>query len=525
MLSLTACPDVSGKSRQSGKKLEYWKYCLTIISLVLVSIQIQAQNGWWINVTTLPTGRGATSASVIDDKIYVIGGNTGAPGWIEKAENEVYDPLTDTWDTTKSDMPTPRGWLTTAVVNDIIYAIGGGYPAHTNTNEAYDPVTDTWTIKAPMPTVRRGMQSGVVDGIIYVIGGNEISRDCLAYDPVANSWTIKAPVPVGGGGDLALAVYNGLIYAFGGGYYTVGPYSNVYAYNPQTDQWTQKASMSTPRFAMQAYVDVLGEKIYVIGGSQSYSTSLSIVEVYDPVNDTWETSPDTMPVPLCFFAGAVVNNRFYVISGTSDWQSGDGSVWEYTPPSVPVELTSFTASANGKEVTLSWSTATEANNSGFEIERRIITGGISGNWNKIGFTPGFGTTTEPKEYSYVDNISGINANALAYRLKQMDFDGSYEYSDEVFVDKLAPAQFVLEQNYPNPFNPTTTIGFGLQSKSNVKIVVLNSIGEEVAVVLNEEREPGFYQVEFNAANLPSGVYFYQLKAGSYVETKKMILMK
>jgi hypothetical protein len=90
---------------------------------------------------------------------------------------------------------------------------------------------------------------------------------------------------------------------------------------------------------------------------------------------------------------------------------------------------------------------------------------------------------------------------------------------------LQPKEFSLEQNYPNPFNPTTTISFGLQNKSNVKITILNAIGEEVAVVLNEGREAGFHQVEFNAMNLPSGVYFYQLRAGSFVETKKMILLK
>ena len=92
-------------------------------------------------------------------------------------------------------------------------------------------------------------------------------------------------------------------------------------------------------------------------------------------------------------------------------------------------------------------------------------------------------------------------------------------------DKYFPSHFALEQNYPNPFNPTTTIGFGLRSKSNVRITILNAIGEEVAVVLNEEREAGFHQVVFNAINLPSGVYFYQIQAGSVVETKKMILMK
>ncbi|MCW8996017.1 MAG: T9SS type A sorting domain-containing protein, partial [Psychromonas sp.] len=112
-----------------------------------------------------------------------------------------------------------------------------------------------------------------------------------------------------------------------------------------------------------------------------------------------------------------------------------------------------------------------------------------------------------------------------YRLKQVDFNGTYEYSDVVEVEWRAFNSFLLEQNFPNPFNPTTIIGFGIQNKSDVKITILNAIGEEVAVVLNEEREPGYHTVEFNAANLPSGVYFYQLKTGEFVLTKKMLLLK
>jgi predicted GH43/DUF377 family glycosyl hydrolase len=186
---------------------------------------------------------------------------------------------------------------------------------------------------------------------------------------------------------------------------------------------------------------------------------------------------------------------------------------------VPVELISFTATTNGREVTLSWSTATELNNLGFEIQRSTT----ANEFFTVGFIEGNGTTTEQNTYSFTDRNLSNGKNF--YRLKQVDYDGSYEYSNIIEVEWRAFNSYLLEQNYPNPFNPTTTIGFGVQNKSNVKITILNSIGEEVAVVLNEEREPGFHQVEFNAANLPSGVYFYQLRAGSYVGTKKMLLLR
>ena len=180
-------------------------------------------------------------------------------------------------------------------------------------------------------------------------------------------------------------------------------------------------------------------------------------------------------------------------------------------------MTSFTVLTPNSSVTLHWRTASGINNQGFEIERSKD----NVKFNKIGFVPGFGTTTESKSYSYSDK--SIKRGTYFYRLKQVDFDGSYEYSDVVEAELRAFNSYLLEQNYPNPFNPTTKIGFGIQNKSNVKITVLNVIGEEVAVILNEEREAGYYQVEFNAANLPSGVYFYQLRAGSFTDTKKMIL--
>jgi hypothetical protein len=186
---------------------------------------------------------------------------------------------------------------------------------------------------------------------------------------------------------------------------------------------------------------------------------------------------------------------------------------------IPVDLVSFSASIVAKTITLVWSTATELNNYGFEIQRS--TEGTE--FYSVGFVNGYGTTTKQQNYSYSDK--NLEDGKYYYRLKQIDYNGSYEYSDIIEVEYRAFDSYLLEQNYPNPFNPTTTIGFGLQEKSNIKITILNAIGEEVAVVLNEEIEPGYHHVEFNAINLPSGVYFYQLKAGSFVETKKMLLLK
>jgi hypothetical protein len=186
---------------------------------------------------------------------------------------------------------------------------------------------------------------------------------------------------------------------------------------------------------------------------------------------------------------------------------------------VPVELTSFAANTNGKAVILSWSTATELNNHGFEIQRRTE----GEEFFTVGFVNGHGTTTEEQNYSFADR--NPNDGNYYYRLKQVDYNGSYEYSDVVEVEWRAFNSYLLEQNFPNPFNPTTTFGFGIQNKSNVKITILNAIGEEVAIVLNEEREGGYHQVEFNATGLSSGIYFYRLQAGNFIETKKMILMK
>jgi hypothetical protein len=187
---------------------------------------------------------------------------------------------------------------------------------------------------------------------------------------------------------------------------------------------------------------------------------------------------------------------------------------------IPVELTSFTANVNGLgQVVLNWETATEVNNQGFEIERRTE----SSEYRTVGFVEGNGTISEPRSYVYTDITAenGINY----YRLKQIDFNGTYEYSSEIEVDVNGPLTFDLAQNYPNPFNPSTNIKYSVPESGNVKLSVFNTVGEEVAVLVNGFSESGFFEVSFNAYDLPSGIYLYKLQSANSVQTKKMMLLK
>jgi len=191
---------------------------------------------------------------------------------------------------------------------------------------------------------------------------------------------------------------------------------------------------------------------------------------------------------------------------------------------LPVELYTFTAKLNGKEVELEWSTATEVNNYGFEIERAIVNGELRiANWEKIGFVQGHGNSNSPKEYSFADNNS--QPGKIQYRLKQIDFDGRFEYSWVVEVEVSAPSSFALEQNYPNPFNPVTKINYEVPANSFVQLKVYNMLGMEVATLVNEEKIAGTYEVKFDASNYSSGVYFYRLKSTGKDLTRKMILLK
>jgi len=206
---------------------------------------------------------------------------------------------------------------------------------------------------------------------------------------------------------------------------------------------------------------------------------------------------------------------FYSPGSQVAWLIGE---WLCYEGHTPVELTSFAAIVSNGLVALSWISATETNNQGFEVQRSA-----GGEFETIAFIEGHGTTTESQAYAYNDR--NVNAGTYTYRLKQVDFDGSFEYLKVIEVDVPVLQEFSFEQNYPNPFNPSTKISWQSPVGSHQTLKIFDILGNEIATLVNEYKPAGKYEVEFNAANLPSGVYFYQLKAGSFVETKKMVLLK
>jgi Secretion system C-terminal sorting domain len=205
---------------------------------------------------------------------------------------------------------------------------------------------------------------------------------------------------------------------------------------------------------------------------------------------------------------------------TKEILQGD-KVWITDLAPVPVELTSFTAQASAEGVLLKWTTASELNNHGFEVERSLDGTGFF----TVAFIQGAGTTTEGKEYSYTDNVEYKGGEIFYYRLKQVDLDGRIEYTDIIEVEFDIPKDFVLHQNYPNPFNPSTTIKYAVPKTSLVSLKIYDLTGQEVAVLVNEVKEAGTHELNFDASNLASGVYFYIMIAGDFSSVKKMNLLK
>lgn len=215
-------------------------------------------------------------------------------------------------------------------------------------------------------------------------------------------------------------------------------------------------------------------------------------------------------------------------NGEWDFYNGFGEVQPgiiLTDP-LPVELTSFTAKLIGKNVRLSWQTSTEINNFGFEVERFE-----NSDWVKIGFVNGNGNSNSPKDYSFIDDKVKTDGT-IKYRLKQIDNDGQFEYSDVISVT-FSPNEFELFQNYPNPFNPSTSISWNSKVDGEVTIKIFDILGNEITTLLNEFEEAGNHKIDFNTSNLnsnlASGVYIYQIEIKNsqllFTTNKKMTLIK
>jgi len=252
--------------------------------------------------------------------------------------------------------------------------------------------------------------------------------------------------------------------------------------------------------------ELYGKYIYGDYGSRKVWSLL-----YDGINPATNTQITTAAGSITSF-GVDQNNELYLVSF-------NGKIYNFIPTVIPVELVSFNATVIEGKVKLSWFTATEINNSGFSIEKSRD--GV--NFKEIYFIAGNGTTTQRNVYSYTDN--DVSYGVYYYRLKQVDNDGTFNYHNIISVDLGSPKSFLLEQNFPNPFNPTTKISWLSPVSGLQTLKVYNILGNEIATLVNEYKEAGRHEIEFDASKLASGVYIYKLTAGEFSQSRKMIIAK
>ncbi|MBI3123960.1 MAG: SBBP repeat-containing protein [Ignavibacteriales bacterium] len=366
----------------------------------------------------------------------------------------------------------------------------------------------------------------IVDGSsnIYIAGGFQGTAD---FDPSAGTTNLTSA----GSLDVFFAKYNysgdlqwaknisGTDYDIGNstavdgsGYvFVTGFFSGTTDFDPSggTTNLTSAGS-NDAFFAKYNSSGVLQWAKNVGGANDDRSQSISVDESgYTYIAGFFRETADFDPsAGTTNLTSAGVDDIFFAKYNTSDGL-------------VPVELTSFSASIVNGKVVLIWSTATEVNNYGFEILRFAQ----NEKWEKIGFIQGHGNSNSTKDYTFTDNTPP--SGKIKYRLKQIDFNGAFEYSNDIELDIALPTNFSLHQNYPNPFNPETTISYKIQAASQVSLKVYDILGREVATLVNEYKSAGSYNSQFSIRNyqLPSGVYFYTLKADTYVETRKMVLIK
>lgn len=231
-------------------------------------------------------------------------------------------------------------------------------------------------------------------------------------------------------------------------------------------------------------------------------------------------------VKVTFTDNGVPGPGQITLSNFSDDISGASSTPGTINSSVPVELVSFSAEISAGEVSLTWNTSSERNNFGFEVEKSFD----EENFSKIGFLAGHGTTVQPNEYRFTDSDINSAQKTRYYRLKQIDLDGSFNYSGVLTVQLAAPESFTLQQNYPNPFNPQTTISYELPEPSRVSVVIYNMTGQVIRTLIDQEMGAGFHSTVWNGKDnlgkeVASGAYFYQMKTGSFTEVKKLTLLR
>ena len=445
-----------------------------------LAISLHIPTKVWV-ASTPPTAPGYNSAfCVANGEIYKLSG-TGSVNAFEK-----FTPTSGglgTW-TTLTGGPTNVMNAQNSMVFDgssDIYVSSADYSTPTSSFLAkYNIQAGTWQSLTGSPSPKRYAGMAAIEGKIYLIGGLVPSgvdpQVCQRFDPATNQWSNIAPIPepinfakwtVSTDGRYLFVITSG------GGYSTYPASDNIYYYDPVSNQWGLDCVAPQSRGLAIGHYLTGYQKLFFGGGNTGGSGT-------NFQTDCWE---------------------------------GTGGVY------VPVEFTAFSVNLIDDKALLSWTTASETNNYGFHIEKKNEDGVFA----SIGFVQGAGNSTTESYYSFTDY--NILDGKSYYRLKQVDYDGSLNYSNIIMFEGKLPVEFNLTQNYPNPFNPTTAISYSVANKSTVQLKVYNMLGAEVATLVNEVKEAGKYNVTFDASELTSGVYLYKLTDGNSVSVKKLMLLK
>ena len=377
----------------------------------------------------------------------------------------------------KTTLPTPRGALSACVIGQKIYAVGGAtaYPwTDLAANEVYN--LNPWETKLAMPTPRGWLSLAVVNDTIYAIGGvyHTATRKVEAYDPVTNTWTAKADM-LSPRRAAQAGVVNGIIYNIGGN----ETERNCEAYNPVTNEWTRKSDR--PESGGWLAVTVYNGLVYTFGGGNT-GTAQKNVYAYDPQTDTWTKKAD-MPTARNAFQTYLVGGKIYAIGGTGMMSNALKTVEEYDP------VANTWKTLGDMPVALAWFGGAVANNKIY-----VISGSPDGGYTGTGDI-----------WEYDPAMTGVTPGV--------------ETSLEL------PGSFMLEQNYPNPFNPTTVIRYLLPASVSVTLTVYDLLGREVTTLVNERMNAGVHEATFSGSGLSSGVYFYRLSAGDFVQTKRLMVLR
>jgi len=481
-----------------------------------------AGNLIWRNVYETAFDGSYTKKCLVDvnNNIYVLGMGSGTPGYVTKVKKFAPDGSTiwTYYDTNGIGAPinfkfTPDNAI--VITGRAIFGSINGY-AKIDLNGNH-----IWSYPG-VPSLTIGDCEGDDFGNTYLVhgeyvtnGGTELKKisptGSLIWSNVYNLAGFR--VEVGSDNQPVVCGYPNPN-SFGSSFIKVDTNGNLVWSNPDAD--STFALMLHAKLIMDQY-----DNIYLAAGTL---TEMAVCKVNNDGTSAW-----TITMPGSYANDITIGNNddIFVVGGTT------AKLQQINYP-VPVELVSFTSTTNGNNATLNWSTSTETNNSGFSLERKQVYSSQSSvnneEWKTVSFINGNGTTTETQSYSFIDN--NLSSGKYLYRLKQIDFDGTFEYSNEVEVIVAVPDQFELSQNYPNPFNPSTTISYTIANitlsgfeGSRVQLKVYDILGNEVVTLVDEFKSSGSYEVTFNASSLSSGIYFYQLKAGSFVETRKMILLR